>query len=220
MHALLLENPTTAYRILVPLVSVLVVGGMVLGVFVDDNATEIVSGGILLITSVICRRILDLRRAPGTSMFRGSARIWALISLGFMFLVFDEALSIHEGTDLFIHWIFSLDETGLSDRIDDFIVLFYGIIGIILIYFHRSEFLNLTEFYKYLIVGAVLLCLMVFLDAFGNRSDVVDYLGMEGTLRNFVMKFVSIGEELSKLLSEAIFLFGFMRIFQKFYDQR
>ena len=141
------------------------------------------------------------------------------MSLGFLFLAFDEFLSIHEQMDRWIHWIFNMEETGLSDRIDDFIILLYGVAGVIIIYFHRSEFSNLGALYKYLTLGFALLLIMVLLDAFGNRDDYIAYIGVEESLRSGIMKAVSFTEELTKLLSQIVFLLGFLRVFKQFYDQ-
>lgn len=189
-----------------------------LGVFVEDDATEIVSFIILLITSVICRRILDLRRPPGAPMFRGPTRIWALISLGFLFLAFDEALSIHEGIDSLLHGILSIEETDLTDRLDDLLILVYAIIGAILIYFHRSEFRLLARQYGFLFVGFAFLCVGVLMDALGNRNDVVTALDFHDP--RAILEFIDIAEEVSKVLAEAVFLFGFLRIYQNAYDER
>mgnify|MGYP003628313295 FL=1 len=220
MRALLLEDPTSAYRILVPLIGVLMIGAIFVGISIDDKATEIISGIVLLITSMICYRILNVRRKPNAPMLSGPSRIWALIAAGFMYLALDETFSIHEKIDKMIHSVLAMEETGLSDRIDDFIIPLYGIIGAILIYFHRTEFRSLTVFYKYLVAGFMFLCVMVFLDAFSNRADVIEYLGFEGVARKNIKMTAKYGEETMKLLSEAAFLFGFLGIYRKFYDER
>jgi len=220
LRALLLEEPDSAYRILVPFVSALVLVGVFIGVFMDDDATEVVSAIVLLITSVICRRILDVRRAPGTWMFAGPTRIWALISLGFMFLAIDELLSLHEKMDRLIHLLLGLEETGWSDRIDDFIIFLYGLIGAGLMYLHRTEFRGLARFYRYLVIGFVLMFLSVLFDAANNRHEIADLLGWEGQALAWYVEITKDGEEILKVLAEVFFLFGFLSIFKHFFDER
>jgi hypothetical protein len=220
VRALLLENPHTARRILAPLVPILILVGVVTEVFAVKNATEIVSAILLVVTSVICRRILDLRRPPNAWMFFGPWRIWAFISLGFLFLAFDELWSIHERIDQKIHAIFSLEETAFTDRIDDFIVLFYGVIGAILIYAHLGEFRSLTSLRKYLGIGFVLLFLMILVDAGTNRKEYIDFMNIQGEMRDIIVEVAWHTENVLKLMSEAVFLFGFLAVFCKFFDGR
>lgn len=221
MRALLLEHPDTAHRLLLPFVWAMAVAGVLVGIFINDNTTEVVSAILLLITSVICRRILDLRRPKGAWMFLGPWRIWAFVSLGFVFLAFDEILSIHEKLDELIHAVGGFNETALSDRIDDLIILVYGMIGLVLLYAHRSEFRRLTDLYKYLIAGFVLLFLMVAVDALNNRTEYMDLLNIESpAMRALAAEITKDAEEVFKIASEAVFLFGFLAIFSKFYNDR
>lgn len=215
LNALLLGDPVTASVIIRPLLAVLVIGGALLGIFFEQHWTEIASFVILLMTSAVCGRILEFRRTLHAPIFSDPARIWALISLGFFFLALDEAFSIHERIDGLIHAVLAIDETAVTDRIDDLIVLLYGVVGAFLIYLHRGEFRGLGGFYKYLAVGFGFLFLQVAFDVLTNRGDILRYLGVSHLFAEG-----KIAEELSKLLAEAAFLLGFLWVYRKVFDER
>jgi len=48
--------------------------------------------------------------------------IWFIIAVGFFYLALDEGLEFHEQMDREIHNILGIEESGLTDRIDDMIV--------------------------------------------------------------------------------------------------
>lgn len=215
LNALLLGDPATAAAVIRPLLVVLVIGGTLFGIFGGSDSTELASLIVLLVTSVICGRVFELRRDANVPLFFDPARIWALISLGFFFLALDEAFSIHERIDGLIHAILAIEETAITDRIDDLIILLYGVVGAFLIYLHRGEFRGLGRFYKYLAVGFAFLCLQVAFDVLTNRGDILRYLGIA-----HLFAIGKIAEEVSKLLAEAAFLLGFLWVYRKVHDER
>lgn len=189
-----------------------VAAALVVGGFFVSELFEVLSVILLAAIAVVCWRIFELRRMPGASWLSGTARIWLLIALGFAYLALDDALSLHENIDRLIHWLFSIEETRFTDRIDDLIVFAYGIAGLVLLYLHRSEFRPLTGYMPYFVLGFALLLVMVLLDLATNRADFLLWAGVGRSLVPTVRYWLEAGEEIAKLLAEAAFLLGFLRI--------
>nr|WP_319398940.1 hypothetical protein [uncultured Carboxylicivirga sp.] len=83
--------------------------------------------------------------------------IWLMISKGFTFLALDEILLIHENIDKWIHAFFQITQTHLTDRIDDFIILLYGIVDGLLMIKNRRLFLNNKPGLALAITGFILM---------------------------------------------------------------
>jgi len=156
---------------------------------------------------------LNARRLQaGHFHFRDPFLIWALISIGFLFLAFDDLFMIHESIDKKIHYFFNMKETGLSDRIDDFIIGLYGILSISILYVYREEMKNYRQALPFLVYGFVLLFAMVALDALTNRKDVLSFLIERRDLVKSVYISLSILEDSLKILAESCFLAGFYAV--------
>jgi len=148
------------------------------------------------------------------SPLKSPAIIWKIIALGFLFLAVDELFLIHENIDFLIHRILNMEETGLTDRIDDLIVGLYGLVGLGVLYAFRSEFTPHREAIPYLVIGFVLLFLMVVFDTLTNRNDILPLIfdpQLATTLANVIRPL----EDSSKIFAESFFLLGFYAILQK-----
>jgi len=103
-----------------------------------------------------------------------------ILSFGFLFLSLDEKYRIHERVDFFIHkllfeWI-GFIETGLSDRLDDILILFYLLLGIYLIKKSKSEVIHFSKAKPYFLISIFLTSLMVTLDILTNRLDILEFI--------------------------------------------
>ena len=168
------------------------------------------SGAQLLGISVISFLIFRVRNRGVEKVFklRNPRIVWALISAGFFFLMADEMFKIHEEIDELIHSAFALRETGVTDRIDDALILLYALIGIGVLFAYRSEFFVLKEARLFFFCGFGLLFLTVGLDVLTNRDDILSALfGSEWgeTLQTWL----SFAEEGAKVLSEGFFVVAF-----------
>jgi len=164
----------------------------------------------LLAISWLAFTTLNVRRSKaGYLHWRAPFFIWLLISIGFLFLALDDLFMIHESLDKKIHHFFNMKETGLSDRIDDFIIGLYGMFGIGTLYVYREEIRNYRQALPFLIYGFVLLFTMVALDALTNRKDVLGFLIGQRELVNNVYISLSILEDSFKIMAESCFLIGF-----------
>lgn len=75
-----------------------------------------------------------------------------------------EQYMIHENIDNLIHEVFNMEETALTDRIDDFLVGLYGLAGIGVFFIFRDELRAYREAFPFFIFGFVLFFIMVPLD--------------------------------------------------------
>lgn len=211
-----LDDPSQAWRALWVFIVAMVVLNIVFAVFSGYQEQEITSFLILVTTAFIAWRIAKVRQPDGAPWYVGQGRIWFLVAIGFLFLALDEATSIHESIDFGVHSLFGMTETAVTDRLDDIIVLSYGIIGLVLLYMHRGECAELLRHKRYFVTGFIFLVAMVFFDAVGNRPDVAMELGYDVTDAKKVGRFLDYLEEFMKLIAEIAFLLGFARTYDGF----
>lgn len=162
----------------------------------------------LLVTSVLAWEVFS-RRTGGSlrgNMWRSPTFVWLLIALGFLFLAIDEVAKIHESFDRLFHRTFQIQETGLTDRLDDVIVLGYGLIGMGVLYAYRSELVWYRSALPLVICGFVLFVLMGLLDALVNRDDVFLFLGISKEGSYALAMWIGGVEEGLKILAEAALL--------------
>ncbi|MBD3425881.1 MAG: hypothetical protein GF409_01465 [Candidatus Omnitrophica bacterium] len=144
----------------------------------------------LALISVLCWFVFRIKRTA----------IWIVICAGFAFLALDEVIMIHEKIDMFIHWLFRMEETALTDRIDDLVILAYAAVGLGVLYRYRKEFYSLKKAAPALIAGVLFMGIMVAGDIISNRADILT----DPLLRSWV----SAMEDAFKLFAEGAFLFA------------
>ena len=193
---------------------VAIAGALVYQYFTGMNAFEeggfltYVSATQLLILFRIAYLIARQREKAITFESGRNNHVWTIISFGFFFLAADELFEIHEQLDLFIHDVFDLEVTGLSDRLDDAIVAIYGLIGIVFLLKNRDEISFCIKNRSPFIWGFVLFGIMVLLDVLTNRLDILLHL----LDRNSALELVTVlfyTEDSLKLMAEVCFIEGF-----------
>jgi len=136
-----------------------------------------------------------------------SIHIWSLIALGFVFLAFDEVLMIHEMIDFRIHDWLNMQETALSDRIDDLIVLLYLLIGLSLFWYYRDCLLpHLPIVKQYALPTLVLIGYTIIADILSNRQDIIS--------NDLVFNIIEKSEDFAKILAEYILLIATYRVWK------
>ena len=140
------------------------------------------------------------------ALWHHPAFVWLLIALGFLFLAVDEIAKIHESLDRFTHRLLQRPETGLTDRLDDAILLGYGLSGALVLYVYRSELLSYRAVLPLVTCGFVLFIFMGLLDALVNRPDVFLFMGIGQEGSESLGKWLGGVEEGLKILAEAAFL--------------
>ena len=140
------------------------------------------------------------------AVWRQPAFVWLLIAFGFLFLAVDEVAKIHESLDRFAHRLLQRPETALTDRLDDAILLGYGLSGMAVLYAYRSELISYRPVLPLVICGFVLFLFMGLLDALVNRPDVFLFMGISQEGSASLGKWLGGVEEGLKILAEAAFL--------------
>ena len=159
----------------------------------------------LFVLSYLAHRIFKIRAEGVAHPWRSPVAIWAYISLGFSFLALDDLLMIHEFIDQVIHHVGQIQETALTDRIDDLLVGFYGLVGIGMLVRYRSELKRYRKALIYVIAGFVCLFIMVGIDVVTNRDDILLLLFAPETVQS-ISQYIFVFEEGFKLISEAFFI--------------
>jgi hypothetical protein len=135
--------------------------------------------------------------------------LWFLVALGFMFLALDEILEIHEYLDVYLHNALHLQETMLTDRLDDIIPALYGLAGLGVLVLYRAELLHYRRLLPLVLAGGVLAGASVVLDLLTN----FDAAGRELLPPVIAAVFweLTMVEEICKLLAVAVFLGAMFR---------
>ena len=162
----------------------------------------------LLVTSALAGGVFYCRRggSPDLTVWRHPAFVWLLVALGFLFLAVDEVAKIHESLDRFVHRLLQRPETGLTDRLDDAILLGYGLVGAAVLYAYRSELASYRTVLPLVVCGFILFIFMGLFDALVNRPDVFLFMGISQEGSESLGKWLGGVEEGLKILAEAAFL--------------
>jgi hypothetical protein len=128
-------------------------------------------------------------------------------------LAADEIFKIHENIDFLIHRVFGIQETGLTDRIDDFLVGLYGLLGIGVLFAYRNQLKTYREAFPFFIFGFVLLFSMVAFDVVTNRNDILPLI-FDHHLAATLYTYLSLAEDSLKIFAESFFILGFYVILQ------
>lgn len=99
-----------------------------------------------------------------------------------------------------------MQETGLSDRLDDAIVLGYGVLGAAVLCVYRAELADYREVLPLVTCGAVLVFFMQGLDTAINRDDVFRAIGVPDEGVGILRSWLGGIEEALKLCAEAALL--------------
>lgn len=135
--------------------------------------------------------------------WRSSRYIWFLITAGFAYLACDELLLIHENIDGLIHWLFGINETALTDRLDDLIIAAYGLMGICALIYYHKELLKYRGAIPFIVIGFLFFTLTVGMDIVTNREDI---LIERYHFSELAYHWFSGLEEGLKIMSEGVFL--------------
>lgn len=159
-----------------------------------------VAASQILLAGVFSFTIWSRRRGED-----GPTVLWLLLGLGFVFLALDDALELHEKLDEGIHDLLGLEESGLTDRIDDLIVLAYGLVGAAVLFACRRELLRFRGALRYLALAFVLAVLMIGLDLLTNQRDWVEAILGRSVRGEGILPFLRALEDTMKVLATGTF---------------
>ena len=154
---------------------------------------------------------LDVWRARRDPARLGtSAVLWLVVAFGFLYLALDDGFSWHEKLDRFIHRkVLHIEPTSATKRIDDLIVGVYGLLALGVLYRFRDELLRVPGLVRIFVLAMGLMGVQVGLDGL-NHPDVVGALP-EKRQRRAAREWLPVAEETMKMVSEGVFLVGFLR---------
>ena len=141
-----------------------------------------------------------------------SARPFFICALGFLFLGFDDLLSLHENIDRLIHLISGIKETPLTDHLDDFILLLYGIIALFFIREFAREFIKHPYMVGLIVCGVAAFFAMSCLDFLSNNDETFSYFfrGLSYSDMRHTKDIFGMIEESVELVGETFFLSAFI----------
>lgn len=164
----------------------------------------------LLAISALAYIIFKIRKDDAKSKnWKAQSLVWLIIAIAFMYLSIDEVYEVHENLDFFIHHVFRIQETGLTDRIDDIIIGSYGLFGLVILYFHREEFKKYRDAFPLLKVGFILMFTMIVLDALTNREDVLEMFISDSYIVWEFFSWLNAIEDVFKIIAEGVFIGAF-----------
>lgn len=176
--------------------------------FGEGRPGTYLSMGLLLAIGFVNFRIRRQRLETGAPV--GATLIWLLIGAGFVFLAFDEALAIHEKLDELMHSLGGFEETSATDRIDDVIILVYGLIGLGALVMWRREITGVPGLVRFLVWGLGLMAVQVAFDVLSNGDDFILWLGVPAEEAPQASDVLALAEDASKIAAEAVLLAGFL----------
>ncbi len=138
---------------------------------------------------------------------------WAVISAGFVFLAADEVTRIHERLDHTLHLLFRFQETELSDQLDDMILLLYALIGLVFIYYYRSQAKRYLKVLPLFFGAGLLFLLMVAADAACNNLYYLRHIYADEAQALRAMSWLGVLEDSLKSIAEIFFITAFYQCF-------
>ncbi|MEM1278734.1 MAG: hypothetical protein AAGG53_01660 [Cyanobacteria bacterium P01_H01_bin.152] len=156
-------------------------------------------------------KILQVKIRTTTLLPKSIKLFWWLIIGGFVFLAADEFLAIHEILDLLIHDVFNLQETPVTDRIDDAIVGLYGMFGAGMVWVYRRELISDKRALAFLKRGFWLLIVMIVIDVVSNDQGFLERFFLPETAE-LIQAYLYQIEDSFKVLSEAFFVLAFYTV--------
>ncbi len=139
-----------------------------------------------------------------------SSLLWLIIGLGLLFLALDDRLEIHEQIDFLLHDLFAIEETNLTDLIDDLIVGLYLLIFFGCIFWQRKIIALFKPSYKWFFMGFGLTLVMILLDVISNNNLFTS--GFIDPDRDVMFReWLSAIEDSAKIFAEGMFIVGIYR---------
>jgi hypothetical protein len=120
------------------------------------------------------------------------AWIWKLMGWGFFFLCADEMLQLHESMDRWTHWLFGIQQTRITNHLDDVIVGLYGLAGVVALFAGRAEIVFFRRQWWLFALGFIGFAVMVAFDMMG--AHILDAL----------WSYLDVPEQQSKMWAEVV----------------
>ena len=179
--------------------------------FDDGGFISVLSIGQLLFIAYLCWRISILRSQQNSLLtgWKNPSTFWQVMTAGFIFLALDEGLQIHENIDKNLHKLLNLNPDGVTDILDDLIILMYVIIGLLFLWIFKKELRKFTSALRWFIIGFGFSFLTVALDLFTQKTYPLSLLIQNHDKLISIYTGFQVSEEIAKILAEGAFIVGF-----------
>ena len=176
--------------------------------FEEGGYMTILSCLQLLFGAYLAKKIFSVaKNSVNPSLFKNH-RFWRIVSIGLVLLAFDDALSIHEYIDKFIHILLNFEETYISDLLDDVIVGGYLLLFLVYVASQWKAIQIFQRSFIYFQIGFILTVVMIIFDAASNNELFVSMLTDNGDRQVFLQIWFGTFEDSIKIYAEGLFLVG------------
>jgi Ca2+/Na+ antiporter len=174
--------------------------------FAEGSVITIWSSLQMVAICAMCLWLFQLRRSANQFTTRRSSALWLLAAIGAGVLSIDEAAGLHESIDHQIHAVFEITENPWTDRLDDAIVLGYGMVALAVAYVCRTEFRLLRSAKNVFVIAFGLFIVMVAIDLLTNSYSVKPFDQAQLARFDALRAWGVVIEDSFKLTSEGVFI--------------
>ncbi|KST61863.1 hypothetical protein BC008_07425 [Mastigocoleus testarum BC008] len=183
--------------------------------FAEQGYVSWVSFLQILIVAYLSWKTFESRKSTATSMnLKASYNLWAILSLGFLFLGLDEIFELHESLDYLIHDWFQIQQTEITDRIDSLIVLIYALFGVGILYWAKSELKKFKSAFTLFGIAFGLIFMMILFDFLTDSRDFFRLFFVNSSTVDMAYHSLIIIEESCKIFAGGMFIAAFHHCLQ------
>jgi lipopolysaccharide/colanic/teichoic acid biosynthesis glycosyltransferase/glycosyltransferase involved in cell wall biosynthesis len=181
----------------------------------DNRPVSDFSALQLLVVAWLAMAIYHARKPDSEGPHLQQPRlVWLLIALGFCFLTVDQLFDLHERADRAIHTLFRIQETAWTDRLDDLIVISFGVCGLGVLFACRRELTKFFGLLPFLAIGFVFFGLSAACDIASNRHDLLPSFFANPTIGEGVYRWVAAADQIFTVIAECFFAAGFYYVWR------
>ena len=182
--------------------------------FQEGEFITVVSCIQLLIAARLSWKIYQQAKGPQPDKLSQSSLFWLIVSWGLFFLTLDDAIGIHEQIDFWLHDLFRIEETDITDFADDIIVGGYLLLFLIYIAIKWQIIQIYKRSFIFFQIGFILSLMMVVLDIVTNGSYFTSMMTNDDTQALMLKQWLSALEDSVKIFAEGMFIVGIYQCWQ------
>ena len=179
--------------------------------FREEGFLTYVSCLQLLIAATISFKIFGIIKNSQNPKLSSNKIVWLVITLGLLFLAFDDAFKIHEKIDDSLHHVLNIPETNITTLLDDLIVGAYILIFLIFIAFQWKTIQLFKPSFIFFQAGFVLTVIMVILDLASHNSYVASLMTDDAERIQSLKEWFGAWEDAAKIYAEGMFIVSVYR---------
>ena len=182
--------------------------------FQEGEFITVISCVQLLIAAILSWKIYHLARHSQPVKLSKSSIFWLIVSLGLLFLTLDDAIGIHEEIDFWLHDLFRIEETEITDSADDLIVGGYFLLFLIYVIFNWQTIQIFKQSFSIFQIALILSLIMIVLDIATNDNSLISLMVDDSSQVLILKQWLSALEDSIKIFAEGIFIVGIYQCWQ------